>query len=150
MDAPETLRRYDRSAMHLSAFSPLAFVALLAIFPPPLSRATPVSDQGRGVPRSIAPMPSQEQLLVARVTALERQVAGLQSAVNALRAHVHTYTGQRSPTTYMSIHDLANNMKPGSPIPTTDYYVPLVLSPGAQPGVGGLRATTSTPIVPPQ
>jgi hypothetical protein len=136
--------------MNVSALSPLAFIALLAAVPAQFPRdAAPAPNGSSGITRSRGTLPSQEQLLLARVATLEREVTALQSEMDGLKNHVHSFLAQRNPTTYMSMHDFATNIKPGSPIPTTEYYVPLILSPAGQPSISGLRATTSTPIAPP-
>jgi hypothetical protein len=121
---------------------PPAIVFLMATLVAPLQAGQPnTSISGE----SHSMMPSQEQLLVARVTALETQLAQMKSDMKALQSHVHVFYAPRMATTYMSIHDLASAMQPHSNTPTTQYYVPLYLSPNGEPAVSGARGLTSTP-----
>jgi 5-hydroxyisourate hydrolase-like protein (transthyretin family) len=131
----------------LSAIPPLILALVLSFNPQMQQGPAPVPTASGDLRRSLTPLPSQEELLEGRVATLEREVAQLQSDEKGLKTHVHSFFQQRGPTTYMSIHDLSIAMQPHSSTPTTDYFVPLVLSPGSAPSVGGVRSTTSEPIV---
>jgi len=129
-----------------SAITSLILAAVVSVNPQLQPGPAPVPAASGDLRRSLNPLPSQAELLEGRVTALEREVAQLKSDGNGLKTHVHSFWQQRGPTTYMSIHDLSIAMQPHSNTPTTEYFVPLVLSPGSAPSVGGVRSTTSEPI----
>ena len=118
--------------MNVSSIAPLAFAGILAVTSGIVPTAT---------------VPSAAQIQDARIAKLEGQVARLQAVANAYNVHVHSYLHARNPTTYMSIHDLSIAMQPHSDTPTTDYYVPLILSSAGAPDVGGTRERTSSPTV---
>jgi hypothetical protein len=131
--------------VEISAITPLILAMVLSFDPQVQKGPAPVPTASGDLRRSLNPLPSQAELLEGRVTALEREVAQLQSDVKGLKTHVHSFLQQRGPTTYMSIHDLSIAMQPHSNTPTADYFVPLVLSSGSAPSVGGVRSTTSEP-----
>ena len=132
--------------MNIPMSVPLLVIALLAVAP-----AEPQVAQAPGSPavHESSLLPSQEALLEARVTALETEVTQMTSDVKTLKKHAHQYFTLKGPSMYMSIHDLSVAMQPHSSTPTTQYFVPLTLSPSSQPGVGGVQSWTSAPLTPP-
>lgn len=132
--------------MTFRSVAPVLAVALLALTPAGYQVAqTPSTSPLSGANR----LPSQEQLLDARITALEGQVTQLTADVKTLKNHAHQYWRSKTPSTYMSIHDLSIAMQPHSATPTTQYFIPLTLSPGGVQGVGEIQSMTSTPMTPP-
>jgi hypothetical protein len=132
--------------MNIPMSVPLLVVALLAVAPSESQVAqTPVSP----TVRESSLLPSQEALLEARVTALENKVTQMGSDIKILKNHAHQYLHSKGPTMYMSVHDLAAAMQPHSSTPTTQYFIPLTLSPSSQPGIGEIQTMTSGPITPP-
>ncbi len=131
--------------MTINPAAPVLALAVLALTPSALVIAQTTSSGIHGM----TPVPTQEQQLEARVTTLEGEVTQLTAEIKALKTHTHQYFIPKGPSTYMSIHDLSLAMQPHSTTPTTQYYVPLMLSPGGQPGVGGIQSMTSGPMTPP-
>ena len=99
--------------MAINPMAPILALAVLALTPGALVIAQTSTPGIHG----LAPMPTQEQLLMARVTTLESEVTQLTADVKALKVHTHTYSHPKNATMYMSIHDLSVAMQPHSATP---------------------------------